>query len=62
MNIDGKSEYEEMGKKILTGLRLAKQRLIEQTAANNGSLVVGDENGNTISVPAKELLKKMQNK
>ncbi len=62
MNINGKSEYEEMGKKILTGLRLAKQRLIEQTAANNGSLTVGDENGNPISVPAKELLKKMQNK
>jgi len=55
-----KTEVDEMGKKILSGLRIATRRLVENAAANNETLIVGDENGNPIAVPAKELLKKMQ--
>ena len=55
-----KAEVEEMGRKLLTGLQMANRKLVENAAANNENLIVGDENGNPISVPAKELLKKMQ--
>jgi len=56
-----KAEVEELGEKILKGLKIANRKLVETAAANNNrSLIVGDENGNPIAVPAKELLKKMQ--
>lgn len=55
-------EIDELGKKILNGLKLSNRKLVETAAANNESLIVGDENGNPVSVPAKELLKKMQEK
>ena len=63
MDIQNRSaEVDELGKKILAGLQLATRRLVESAAANNESLIVGDENGKPIAVPAKELLKKMQKK
>ena len=63
MDIQNRSaEIDELGKKILAGLQLATRRLVESAAANNESLIVGDENGKPIAVPAKELLKKMQKK
>jgi hypothetical protein len=53
-------EVEEMGRKLLTGLKMAHRKLVETAAANNESLIIADENGKPISVPAKELLAKMQ--
>jgi hypothetical protein len=60
MAIDHKAKNEELGRKILTGIQIANRKLVEIAAAENRNLIVGDENGNPISVPAKELLKKMQ--
>ena len=59
MNNPDKTNLEIISEKIITGMRLANRRLVEQTAVKNGNLIVGDENGNPISVPAKELLKKL---
>ncbi|MDR3679707.1 MAG: hypothetical protein P4L41_07060 [Flavipsychrobacter sp.] len=42
-------------------MRIAIKKLVETSAANNESLIVGDENGNPISVPAKELLNAVKN-
>lgn len=49
-------ENDDLSEKILEGARLAVRRLVEKTAANNGSLVVRDKDGQIRAVPAKELL------
>lgn len=46
----------EFSNKILQGIRLAVRKLVERSAANNESLVIGDKDGNVKIVPAKELL------
>ncbi len=53
-----KSDINELGIKILNGINKANRKLAESAAANNESLIVGDNNGGFKSVPAKELLKK----
>ena len=45
--------------KVMTGVNRAVRKLVETSAANNKNLIVGDKDGNPISVPAKELLKKL---
>jgi hypothetical protein len=60
MNDNKLRELDELGRKIIVSMRAANRKLFESAAANNENLIVGDENGNPISVPAKELLKKMQ--
>jgi hypothetical protein len=45
--------------KVMTGVNKAVRKLVETSAANNKNLIVGDKDGNPISVPAKELLKKL---
>ena len=47
--------------KVLTGLRKALRKLVENSAANNESLVIADKDGNIKTVPAKELLPLVQN-
>jgi hypothetical protein len=49
----------EMGIKILNGVNKAVHKLVESAAANNDSLIVGDEKGGFKSVPAKVLLKQL---
>ena len=44
---------------VLEGIRKASRKMAEKSAANNEELIVADKNGNPISVPAKELLKKL---
>jgi len=44
--------------KVMTGVNKAVRQLVETSAANNKNLIVGDKDGNPISVPAKELLKR----
>lgn len=46
----------ELSNKILQGIRDAVRKLVEKSAANNESLVIGDKDGNVKRVPAKELL------
>ena len=53
-----KTDLDDFAEKILYGVNKALRKLVETSAANNESLVVGDDNGGFKSVPAKELLKK----
>ena len=52
-----KTDLDDFAEKILYGVNKALRKLVETSAANNESLVVGDDNGGFKSVPAKELLK-----
>lgn len=54
-----KSELDVLADKVMIGVNKAVRQLVETSAANNESLIVGDKDGNPISVPAKELLKKL---
>ncbi|WEK35748.1 MAG: hypothetical protein P0Y53_24950 [Candidatus Pseudobacter hemicellulosilyticus] len=49
-----------MPDRILEGIRKAVKKLVEKSAANGESLVIGDNEGNFKEVDAEELLKKMQ--
>lgn len=52
-----KTDMDEFAEKILFGVNKALRKLVETSAANNESLVIGDDKGGFKSVPAKELLK-----
>ena len=56
------TEFDEFAEKILQGVNKAVRELVETSAINNKSLIVGDNNGGFKSVPAKELLKRFHNK
>ncbi len=47
----------ELSQRILSGMKKAYYKLVEETAARNGSLVI-ERNGKVVHIPAKELLKK----
>lgn len=51
----------EIRKKILSGVRTAIRKLIEERAKENGVLIVS-ENGKIVKVSAKKLLKKAKRK
>jgi hypothetical protein len=51
---------DEFAEKVLLGARLAYKKLVIETAAKNGSLVVRDKEGIIREVPAKELLKDLE--
>jgi hypothetical protein len=59
MIIQTKTDFDELSNKIMEGVNKALRNLVETSAANNQSLVVGDDKGGFKSVPAKELLKKL---
>jgi len=50
-------DIDEFADKVIVGMNRAIRKLVENSAANNQSLVIGDKDGNIKSVPAKELLK-----
>ncbi len=52
-----KAEVSEFAQKIIFGVRKAVRQLVEKSAANDESLIIGDGKGNFGPVPAKELLK-----
>lgn len=52
-----KKEWDELSEKILFGIRKAARKLVEESAARDESLIIGDGKGNFGPVPAKELLK-----
>ena len=57
MIIQTKTDFDQLSDKIMGGVNKALRKLVETSAANNESLVVGDDKGGFKSVPAKELLK-----
>ena len=57
MIIQTKTDFDALSNKIIEGVNKALRELVETSAANNQSLVVGDDKGGFKSVPAKELLK-----
>jgi len=50
-------KLDELGEKLLYGINKALRKLVETTAAKDGTLIVSDGKGNPKAVPAKELLK-----
>jgi hypothetical protein len=56
---NNRTDINELSAKIIGGLRIAVRQLIETSAANDKSLIIGDNKGGFKSVPAKELLKKL---
>ena len=53
------TELDIFTEKVMTGVNKAVRKLVETCAVNNENLIVGDKDGNPISVPAKDLLKKL---
>jgi len=51
---------EELSEKILRGLKIALRKLVERSAAQNKSLVIGDKDGTIKIVPAKDLLETLE--
>jgi hypothetical protein len=52
-----KTDMDEFAEKVLDGVNKALRKLVETSALNDQSLVIGDDNGGFKTVPAKELLK-----
>jgi hypothetical protein len=50
---------DELSQNILQGINKAIRKLVEKTAAENGSLIIGNLDGTCKDVPAKELLEKL---
>jgi hypothetical protein len=53
------TDLDEFAEKILYGVNKAIRKLVKTSAANNKSLIIGDDKGGFKSVPAKELLKSL---
>jgi hypothetical protein len=58
---NNKTDISKLPEKVLAGLRKALRKLVENSAANNESLVIADKDGKIKTVPAKELLPFVQN-
>jgi hypothetical protein len=52
-----KNESIEFRNKIMEGVNKAVRQLVISSAEQNKNLVIADEDGNILHVPAKELLK-----
>lgn len=50
----------ELSEKLLQGIRKALRKLVETSAANGDSLVIGDKDGKIKNIPAKDLLDAIQ--
>lgn len=55
-------DIKELSEKVMSGMEKAMQKLVEESARNDESLIIGDENGHISEAPAKELLVEMQGK
>ena len=55
MIIQTKTDFDELSNKIMEGVNKALRKLVETSAANNESLVIGDDKGGFKSIPAKKL-------
>ena len=59
MENNDKISFNNFSEKILLGLKIANRKLVEETAAKNGSLIICNIDGSWKDVPAKELLEKL---
>ncbi|MFA6056556.1 MAG: hypothetical protein WC756_00040 [Taibaiella sp.] len=57
MKRENKKFDDQLVYKIMGGIKKAVSKLVEETAARNGTLVI-EQNGKVVHVPAKELLEK----
>jgi hypothetical protein len=57
---NNKMSIDELSEKVLQGVREAVYELIKTSAASNKELVISDKQGNIKTVPAKDLLNKIQ--
>lgn len=57
MKKEQKKFDDQLVHRIMGGIKKAVAKLVEETAARNGSLVI-ERNGKVVHVPAKELLSK----
>ncbi len=60
MSENNRTDINELSQRVIGGVRKAVRELIEKSAANDESLIIGDKEGNVKSVPAKELLKTLR--
>jgi hypothetical protein len=58
---NSKNDIAELSEKVLGGVQKALRKLVETNAANDEEMVIGDKDGNVRTVPAKDLLSKLQN-
>ena len=56
-NMDKRTPISELSESVLKGVQEALRKLVEERAAQDKTLVIGDRNGNIKNIPAKELLK-----
>ena len=54
------NKLDDLSQKVMQGMKIAMKKLVEETAAKNGNLIIGDAKGAIKSVPAKELLHLVQ--
>ena len=57
-----KTDINELSEKVLLGIKKALRKLVETSAANDEDLVIGDKDGRIMNIPAKELLRSIQNR
>jgi hypothetical protein len=55
-----KINLKDLPEKILKGAQQAYRKLVRETAARDGELVIGEDDGSFKWVPAKELLKDIE--
>ena len=56
-NMENKNaNFAELSERLLQGIRKALRKLVETSAANGESLVIGDQDGKIKTIPAKDLL------
>jgi hypothetical protein len=60
-NMENRSTHiNELSERLLQGIRKALYKLVETSAANGESLVIGDKDGKIKTVSAKDLLSQLQ--
>lgn len=58
--MDSKKNADKFWKEVVAGVQKAINNLVKTAAANNESLVIGNKDGTSQSVPAKKLLKMLR--
>lgn len=51
-----KKHLSEMGRKIERGIFLARKRMLHEKALHGQDLILADDNGNIVRVPAKDII------
>lgn len=59
--VNEKTNIHEFSEKVLLGMKIAIRKLVETAARENDTLIIADEDGNFKHIPAKDLLKNVEN-